>query len=292
MPILDYDLRIFEPYKNLRIPNNLVIPTTDGIAWQKLTKWRWVYNKLDLALLQGIEAAPVGIYPKKYPVFQKPIYNLWGAANQAYLVKNKSQLNNHPGTFWQEVAVGEHLSVDCVIQNGELVYLVTFEGVGQGAGAFDYWQLCKLPQKQKAYIENFIENNFKDFSGCLNIEIIGLTIIEVHLRMGDIDKLFDVELMQNIIDVYQGKPFNFDYQYNYGLYLLPVWIKPENRFNIDEDKLKVMLGQATFYMIDDEESYELCRPGFSRYLIFGTESLSQGKKIRDKICRYLRENKI
>ena len=54
------------------------IPTEDSDAWQWYPAHRWVYDKLAVALSQGLEAGPHGMPPPRFPVFSKPIVNLKG----------------------------------------------------------------------------------------------------------------------------------------------------------------------------------------------------------------------
>jgi hypothetical protein len=54
------------------------ITTEDTDAWQWYPAHRWVYDKLAVALSQGLEAGPHGTPPPRFPVFSKPIVNLKG----------------------------------------------------------------------------------------------------------------------------------------------------------------------------------------------------------------------
>ena len=59
-------------------PPDVFIPTEDSDGWLWNPAHRWVYDKLAVAMSQGLEAAPHGVAPQNYPVFSKPIYNLKG----------------------------------------------------------------------------------------------------------------------------------------------------------------------------------------------------------------------
>ena len=54
------------------------IPTEDSDAWIWYPEHRWVYDKIAVAQSQGLDAAPHGVPPPRFPVFSKPITNLKG----------------------------------------------------------------------------------------------------------------------------------------------------------------------------------------------------------------------
>jgi hypothetical protein len=56
----------------------VLISTEDADRWTWYPRHRWVYDKVAVALSQGLEAAPHGVEPKRFPVFSKPITNLKG----------------------------------------------------------------------------------------------------------------------------------------------------------------------------------------------------------------------
>ena len=47
-------------------------------SWEWYPRHRWIYDKLAVALSQGLQAAPHGVMPPSFPVFSKPIMNLRG----------------------------------------------------------------------------------------------------------------------------------------------------------------------------------------------------------------------
>src|SRR6476469_3384750 len=59
-------------------PPNLYIPTDDPEAWEWNPRHRWVFDKLQVALSQGLAAGPHGTMPPQFPVFSKPIMNFRG----------------------------------------------------------------------------------------------------------------------------------------------------------------------------------------------------------------------
>ena len=47
---------------------------------------RWIYDKLAVALSQGLDAAPHGVMPPAFPVFSKPIMNLRGMGTGSQVI--------------------------------------------------------------------------------------------------------------------------------------------------------------------------------------------------------------
>src|ERR1700754_4388852 len=78
MPICEIDPWRMPYFANVPCPDHVLIPTEDSDAWIWNPRHRWVYDKLAVALSQGLDAAPHGVKPPALPVFSKPIYNMKG----------------------------------------------------------------------------------------------------------------------------------------------------------------------------------------------------------------------
>ena len=75
MPICEIDPWRTQYFENAACPADVFIPTEDSDGWLWNPKHRWIYDKLAVAVSQGLNAAPHGIAPQNYPVFSKPINN-------------------------------------------------------------------------------------------------------------------------------------------------------------------------------------------------------------------------
>ncbi len=78
MPIIEpapWRHQYFDP---VACPPDLFIPTDDPEAWEWNPAHRWVFDKLQVALSQGLAAGPHGTMPPRFPVFSKPIMNFRG----------------------------------------------------------------------------------------------------------------------------------------------------------------------------------------------------------------------
>src|SRR5262249_45117653 len=78
MPICEADPWRLQFFERVDCPPDVNIPTEDSDAWLWFPDHRWVYDKVAIALSQGLDAGPHGVPPPRFPVFSKPITNLKG----------------------------------------------------------------------------------------------------------------------------------------------------------------------------------------------------------------------
>jgi hypothetical protein len=110
-------------------------------AYRLFPRHQWVYNKLSICESQGLEHAPHGIRPTRYPVFSKPIYNLKGMGVGIGVMWNAEDYERMltPGYLWMALLTGEHVSSDVAVVAGEAVWWKHAVDVPLAAGAFDRW---------------------------------------------------------------------------------------------------------------------------------------------------------
>ena len=189
------------------------IPTEDGDAWQWYPAQRWIYNKLAVALSQGLDAGPHGTPPPHFPVFSKPIVNLKGMGVGSRVLKSQADYDAHyaPGHFWMTLLDGRHVSSDVAVVRGEPRWWRHVTGKPAGEGTFDYWIIHSEPD---AGIEEpcgaWIEKNLPGYTGMLNLETIGGTIIEAHLRFADQwPDLYGPGWVDALVELYESGAWNF-----------------------------------------------------------------------------------
>jgi hypothetical protein len=186
MPICEVDPWRLQYFAHVDTDAN--IPTEDSDAWQWYPAHRFVYDKLALALGQKLDAAPHGVPPPRYPVFSKPIVNLKGMGVGSRVLNSEADYSEHyaPGHFWMTLLDGRHVSSDIAVVDGEPRWWRHTTGKPAGEGTFDYWLVHAEPD---AAIEEscgaWVRKNLVGYSGMLNLETIGATIIEAHLRFSD-----------------------------------------------------------------------------------------------------------
>jgi hypothetical protein len=170
------------------VETDVDITTEDSDAWQWYPAHRWVYDKLAVAHSQGIEAGPHGTKPPWFPVFFKPIVNLKGMGIGSRVLRSRADYEAHavPGHFWMRLLEGRHVSSDLAVVDGEPRWWRHVTGKPAGGGTFDYWTIHagaepRIEVRCGAWVRKYLAG----YTGMLNLETIGGTIIEVHLRFAD-----------------------------------------------------------------------------------------------------------
>jgi len=189
------------------------IPTEDGDAWLWYPAQRWIYNKLAVALSQGLDAGPHGTPPPRFPVFSKPIINLKGMGVGSRVLKSQADYDEHyaPGHFWMALLEGRHVSSDVAVVAGEPRWWRHVTGKPAGEGTFDYWVIHAEPNEDiEAPCSVWIEKNLPGYSGMLNLETIDGTIIEAHLRFADQwPDLYGPGWVEALVELYERGAWNF-----------------------------------------------------------------------------------
>jgi hypothetical protein len=186
MPICEVDPWRFQYFDHVKTTAN--IPTEDSDAWQWYPAHRWIYDKLAIALSQNLDTGPHGIEPLHFPVFSKPIVNLKGMGVGSRVLKTAADYQRHyaPGHFWMPLLDGRHVSSDVAVVEGEPRWWRHATGKPAGEGTFDYWTVHAEPD---THIESqcgaWTQKYLAGYTGMLNLETIGGTIIEAHLRFAD-----------------------------------------------------------------------------------------------------------
>ena len=167
------------------------------------------------------------IKPKNYPVILKPIINLYGMGLNTKLLKNVQDFDNNwqSNNFWMKFLRGKHLSWDLVILNGNIQFHTCFIGFKDKniIGKFDYWE--SINKKLPKIIKKFIKEKLDNYTGCLNIETINNNMIEVHLRMGDLQRFPSTKLFEGIVKTYQKKSFDWKTIKLDKIFFYPIWCR-------------------------------------------------------------------
>jgi len=164
------------------------IPTEDSDGWQWYPAHRWVYDKLAVALSQGLDAGPHGTTPPRFPVFSKPITNLRGMGAGGRVLRSAAEYEAHQtaGHMWVTLLEGRHVSSDTAVVEGEPRWWRHAIGKPADGGTFDYWTVQAAHDAEiEACCGAWVRKNLAGYTGMLNLETIGGKIIEVHLRFAD-----------------------------------------------------------------------------------------------------------
>jgi hypothetical protein len=179
-----------------------VVIWEDYQAWEQYshTQWRWSFNKLEVALRQGLNAGPAGVPPSHEGLFiSRPIYNLYGmgigATQFTYETSMYEEMVAHnfvpPGYFWCEWLSGDHLSIDYQrYDNGTWEISSVWQGrhySDTNLTKFKSWTRLSnrgapSPYELPLELEWLAESEVNFF----NVELKGEHIVEIHLRPGDL----------------------------------------------------------------------------------------------------------
>ena len=137
MPICEADPWRLQYFSHVKTRVN--IPTEDADAWQWYPAYRWIYDKLAVALSQDLEAGPHGTSPPRFPVFSKPITNLKGMGVGSRVLHSQDDYDRHyaAGHFWMTLLEGRHVSSDLAVVDGEPRWWRHVTGKPAGEGTFD-----------------------------------------------------------------------------------------------------------------------------------------------------------
>ncbi len=298
MPICEADPWRLQYFERAVCPPGVNIPTEDCDAWLWYPDHRWVYDKIAIAQSQGLEAAPHGVTPSRFPVFSKPITNLRGMGVASRVLHSASEYEQSltPGHMWMPRLEGRHVSSDAVIVAGEPCWWRHVTGAPSGEGTFDYWTVHAAADPGiEDRCGGWIRAHLAGYTGILNIETIGGAMIEVHLRMSDQwPDLYGAGWVTAVIRLYHERVWNFadrDRRDGYSVVLFgphgrsyrhpPAAVVTQVR-NMPE----ISSVQITFYE-DKNPAHHAMPPGGFRLAIVNAWSLSAGFEARDILAAHL-----
>lgn len=249
-------------FTDIQCPKNVIIPTSDDAAWKKNPGYRWVYNKINLCNIQGLRHGPHGIDPDFYPVFSKPIYNLWGMGMGCQILTDKKMAdeNYSPGHFWMEILEGEHSSIDVVMVNGEPQWMSKTVGFPSHDQMFDYWNVnIQTDKTLKDIIPKSILKHLSSYTGHVNFEMIGDTVIEIHLRLSsEFVVFYGKSWLESIAYLYENQKWKFSDSTTSG-YSVPLFIDNDIKTaNIDYNFVKELENNEKILNIQiciDDDGY-------------------------------------
>ncbi len=211
MPICEADPWRLQYFAQVETAAN--IPTEDSDAWQWYPAHRWVYDKLAVALSQGLAAGPHGTAPPRFPVFSKPIVNLKGMGLGSRVLHSHVDYGRHsaPGHFWMTLLDGRHVSSDIAVVDGEPRWWRHVIGKPAGGGTFDYWTVQTAPDAEiETRCGAWVRAHLAGYTGMLNLETIGGTIIEAHLRISDQwPDLYGAGWIEALVRLYEQGTWDF-----------------------------------------------------------------------------------
>jgi len=214
VPIVEKDPWRMQYFEGVTCPDDVVVPTDDEEAYRLYPAHRWIYNKLLICETQGLEHGPHGMPPARFPVFSKPIYNLRGMGVGGRVLRSREEYEaaQTPGHLWMPLLAGEHVSSDVAVVDGAPVWWRHTVGTALEHGMFDYWTvLAESRPALEARCGAWLAQHLRGYDGLVNLETIGGTIIEGHLRFADqwVD-LYGPGWLDSVVELYVRGRWRFD----------------------------------------------------------------------------------
>src|SRR3954452_3798042 len=213
MPIYERDIWRAQYFSGVPCPDDVIIPTDDVRAWPLYPAHRWVYDKMAVALSQGLDAAPHGVMPPRYPVFSKPMINLRGMGAGSRIIVDEAdyQAAMAGGHFWCTLLAGPHVSSDAAVVDGQVVWWRHTTGVTAPGGTFDYWHIhAEAMPGIETWCGAWASKHLQGYTGMINVETIGSRIIEAHLRFADQwPDLYGAGWMEAVVDLYANRRWTY-----------------------------------------------------------------------------------
>jgi hypothetical protein len=213
MPICEADPWRLQYFEHAFCPLEVMIPTEDPQCWAWFPDHRWVYDKVAVALSQGLEAGPHGTPPPGFPVFSKPIINLKGMGVGSRVLNSAADYERHytAGHMWMTLLAGQHISSDVAVVGGEPRWWRHVTGKPGKEGTFDYWTVrAEADPDIETRCGAWVRRHLSGYTGMLNLETISGSIIEAHLRFADQwPDLYGAGWVEALIRLYQNGEWEF-----------------------------------------------------------------------------------
>ena len=297
MPIIEPAPWRHQFFAAVACPSDLYIPTDDPEAWEWNPQHRWVFDKLQVALSQGLAAGPHGTRPPAFPVFSKPIMNFGGLGVGSRTLHSADDYARHytPGHFWMTLLEGPHISTDVAVVDGEPKWWRHVTGVAAGEGMFDYWTVHAAAHEElEAKCGAWIRQGLGGYTGLLNLETIGGSIIEAHLRLSDQwPDLYGEGWIDAFVALYRDRQWRFADAERRDGYSLVLCGPAGRRYRHPPPELvrevaampSVSSVQITFYEDRPPERHSM-PPGGFRVAVINAFDLDAGKAARERLRRH------
>lgn len=213
MPIVEPAPWRHQYFEHVQCPDDVFVPADDPEAWDWNPAHRWVFDKLQLALSQNLDAGPHGLIPRRFPVFSKPIFNFGGLGAGSRILSCAAAYREHmtPGHMWMPLLEGPHISTDMAVADGSVAWIRHATGRPTGEGMFDYWTVhaAGMPSLE-AQLRAWVSSKLPGYTGMLNAETIGATVIDAHLRFTDQwPDLYGAGWVAALVGLYRDRAWTF-----------------------------------------------------------------------------------
>ena len=159
------------------------IVTDDQTAWDIFPRSRWMLNKLYVQEGLNNPCGPLGVEPSQYPVWIKPVINLYGLGIGSKKVESRYMMEYAPGMMWTPFYTGDHISYDIKYENDEIVEVYSAKGLN--GPYFTEWHVSKIEPDPKLKFLVYKLSMIGKLPTYFNIETIDDKLIECHPRWSE-----------------------------------------------------------------------------------------------------------
>jgi len=295
MPICEADPWRMQYFESVDCPDDVLIPTEDSDAYTWYPRHKWVYNKLQIAESQGLGCAPHGLMPPAFPVFSKPIYNMRGMGAGSRILRSEREYRQQqrPGHMWMALLVGEHVSSDAALVDGEPKWWRHTTGEALEGGMFDYWTVLAEDRPEiEAYCGDWCRAHLRGYTGIVNLETIGARIIECHLRFSDQwPDLYGAGWLDALVGLYRDGVWDYadhDRRTGYSVVLfgahgIQYHHPPAELVDALRRRGGVTSIQVTFHEDRPPQAHSM-PPGGFRLAIVNCRALEVGQSVREQLA--------
>ncbi|HUJ73566.1 MAG TPA: hypothetical protein VL359_01860, partial [bacterium] len=198
-----------------------------------------------------------------------------------------------PGYLWMPLLQGEHISTDYALLQGEPVWWRHTLGHPLPGGRFDYWEVQVQPRPAlEATCCAWLRTHLPGYSGMVNLETIGGTIIEGHLRFSDQwPDLYGAGWVQHLVELYQGGNWTWRDEAARAGFSVVLFsqhgepVQPPHPGQVDALRRRPGISsiQITFHG-DRDPSWHAMPPGGFRLAIVNCRDLAQGRAVRARLA--------
>lgn len=295
MPVLERDPWRLQYFEHVPCPEHVRIPTDDPDCWTLCPAHRWVYDKLKVADTQGLDAGPHGVMPATFPVFSKPVTNLKGMGIGSRIISSAEEMEHRyqPGHMWMPLLSGDHVSTDCAVEDGRVAWLRHATGVPWNEGMFRYWTIHADPFPALAdHLAGWVSAHMAGYTGMMNFETIGGTIIEAHLRFADQwCDLYGQGWVEALVRLYAEGRWEFDDAGRRDGFSMPLFAHHGGTFRHPPAALQAEVRgmadvtslQVTFHEAKPPEDHAM-PPGGFRLAVINATSLAAARAARRRLA--------
>jgi hypothetical protein len=169
------------------------LPTSDIKCYERYPNYNWVYDKLFIAQSQGLMCGKLEtlktqkLAQVKFPIFIKPRWGHKSAFSvNCYKINKYEDLNDYfslDQMIWSEFIDATEGMTDFMVLNGRIVHQITYNYSKKQNGFSDDWKYISYDNKPPSKVVEWVNLHMKGFTGVVNAQYRGDTIIEIGLRL-------------------------------------------------------------------------------------------------------------